>query len=186
MEKFLTVVMIILFVVNYLHITYGILFKENLNSFAMYLLWLILDGLTWYNTYQNSENLTLMTVFIIGTVLVAIALLFKKSFSWTWIENLIVVLVFTCIVVTIYSPEKVALNTSAIALGLAGVPYWKDLIKRKASSDEFLNGWIYAAALLCASVATMLREETPTVAVVGLTFWVITLSIMYYKKSDQN
>lgn len=182
MEKILTGATVILFVVNYLHITYGILFKGNQNSFAMYLLWLFLDGIALYNTYQNGEDLTLMVTFVLGTGLVALALLFRKSFSWTWVETLTGILVLICAIVTVYSSEKVALNTSAIALGLAGVPYWKDLLKRKASNDEFLNGWIYAIALLFGSIAAMLREENPIVAVIGLIFWVITLSIMYYQK----
>lgn len=177
--------MVVLFVFNYLHITYGIWFKGNKNNFATYALWLAFDGLALYNTYQNNEDPTLTLTFIIGTTLVAIGLLLKKSYEWTWVETLITVLVVICMVITQVSSPKVALNVTAIGLGIAGLPYWKDLLTRRASDAEFFNGWVYLVALLFAATTVLLRHETPTVAIIGFFFWVGALVIMYYQKAEQ-
>lgn len=182
MEKLLTDIMIALFAFNYLNIAYGIQYKNNQNNFATYILWLAFDGLALYNTYQNHENLVLTFTFIIGTALVALVLALKKSFTWTWVETLITILVIVCMCITQVSSPKIALNATAIGLGIAGLPYWKDLLTRKASDDEVFNGWIYLIALLIGSITVLMRHETPTIAVVGFFFWVGSMVIMYTRK----
>jgi hypothetical protein len=184
MEKILSVLMVMLFVANYLYISYGIVFKKGDHNVITWVLWAVFDIIALYGTIKNKEDFTLTLTFVLGTGLVTLVLLFKGVVRWTWVETLTIILVGICIFLTQVAAPNIIINATAIGLTVAGFPYlFTDIFKRFSfPKNEIISAWIFMAGSLCGTLATLLRGELVTIPLLAFLYWILILLVIQYRR----
>lgn len=184
MEKVFSIGMVGFFIINYLYISYGILFKKGDHNVVTWTLWTLFDVIALYGTIKNQENPVLTTTFVIGSGLVTVVLFFKGIVRWTWVETLTTILVAICVVLTQTASPSVIINATAIGLTIAGFPYlFTDLCKRFVFPEsEIISAWIFMLGCLFGTIATLLRGELITIPLLAFLYWVVILITIQYRK----
>lgn len=106
----------------YLLLIIGIVKGEVRQSFASWLLWLILDTIVLYGIMAQKGSMLLFSVFTTGTLVVTLFLVFKKQFSWEKFETFVSVLVGICIFMLLRGSPYISIIASTAALNIAGIP----------------------------------------------------------------
>lgn len=108
----------------------GIWKDQIRQNFVTYFLWGLLDAIVFVTILLQGGNIWLPLGYTIGSLIVAVFLLIKKQFSWTWVETLVVVLIAICLFIWWKEGARAATIASVAALGIASVPQivetWKD------------------------------------------------------------
>lgn len=91
-------------------------------SFAMWALWAILDSTVTISLIVQRGNFWLPLGLAAGSVTLAVLLLAKGRFSWSWLETAILVLVLVCLAVWRFSGPKWAAVATTAAIVIAGIP----------------------------------------------------------------
>ena len=116
--------------IPYLLLIVGISKGTIKQSFATWMLWLILDVTVLKGIIDQHGNALLFWIFASGTLLVTLFLIIKKQFSWGRFESFVGVLVMICILVYIKSGPYTATIATTIALDIAGIPQIIETYKR--------------------------------------------------------
>ncbi len=91
-------------------------------SFAMWALWAVLDSTVTISLIVQRGNFWLPLGLAAGSVTLALLLLLKGRFAWSWFETGILVLVIACLAVWHFSGPKWAAITTTAAIVIAGIP----------------------------------------------------------------
>jgi hypothetical protein len=138
---------------------HGIWSEKVKQSFATYGLWSILDLIAAYSIYSQNGNFWLPLLYGIGAGLASISLLFKKSFSWGWIEWLVLTLVFLCILIQYQSGSFYSMIASVASLSIASIPQIIDTYKNPKNTPTIIYSIFCLANLLSLLGANSFKLE---------------------------
>lgn len=125
-----------------------IVLKGGEQSFATWLLWVLLDAIAMVSTILEKGNSLLLIFYVIGGSIVTVLLLYKKLFKWTWFEWLILVLVTICLVIWKVGGSRTAIVASSLAVFIAGVPQILELWQKPNKEIGYVYTGYMIAALL--------------------------------------
>jgi hypothetical protein len=125
-----------------------IVLKGGEQSFATWLLWVLLDAIAMVSTILEKGNSLLLIFYVIGGSTVTVLLLYKKLFKWTWFEWLILTLVIICLVVWKAGGSGTAIVASSLAVFIAGVPQIVELWQKPSKEIGCVYLGYAVAALL--------------------------------------
>jgi hypothetical protein len=91
-------------------------------SFAMWALWAVLDSTVTISLIVQHGNFWLPLGLAAGSVTLAVLLLAKGKFSWSFFETGILVLVFVCLGIWKFSGSMWATIATTTAIVIAGIP----------------------------------------------------------------
>lgn len=100
----------------------GIYKNKVEQNFVTWTLWFFLDFISVTTIFLQDGNYYLPLVYTIGSFSVACLVAFKKQFTWTWIETLVTILVFICIIVWWKIGPRAATIASVAAMVIASIP----------------------------------------------------------------
>lgn len=179
MEIFFKYAMVVLLILNYLYVAYGLWFQGEKNNFVTWALWTAFDSIGLYGTLKKGEDPTLLITFVSGSAIIALILLIKREIIWTWVEFVILVLVGACIYISQTQSPAVTIVATALGLTLSGVPYWKDLYKAKfIKQSQKISAYGFLLALSCGVIKTLLVHEFVIIPLNGVVYWVVAIIIM--------
>ncbi len=142
--------------VLYAPLLIGIFKNQIKQSFATWMLWVLLDVIALGSIIaQKGDNWTLLACYISGGTIVAVLLIYKKQFRWTWIESATVSLVFICIFLWLASGPKLATIASTLAVCLSGIPQYVESRKE----PDVNTGWIYLGYTLVNFLSFLAGKE---------------------------
>lgn len=124
----------IIAIIAYIPLVSGIIRNKVEQSFAAFLLWTLLDSIATITTFLEHGNYWLPFSNVVGTITVTLLLVVKRKVSWSWIENMTVVLVLICLAVWYYAGEQAGIIASSLAVVIASVPQMVDTFKKPSST----------------------------------------------------
>lgn len=122
--------------IPYVLLIKGIVQGTIKQSFATWLLWLLLDFIMLRGIIVQGGSPILYTVFTLGTFCVTALLIYKKQFEWGRFETFVTLLVIVCIVVYLLSGAYMATIATAAALSIAGIPQIVETYKSPESTSS--------------------------------------------------
>jgi hypothetical protein len=144
----------------YVPLIKGIYSGDVKQSFATWFLWVALDAIALGSIVVQGGNFIFLACYVFGGTLVAISLIVKKQFTWTWFENLVLCLVAVCIVVWCLSGPRMATIASTLAVVISGIPQFKDSWQKPDRTTGFIYaGYILANGLFMFAGKTWTIEE---------------------------
>ena len=120
--KIIKVLTVITAALPYIILAFGILGGNTGQSFATWLLWLILDLILWKSVRDQGGEELLIKVFCAGTFVTTIILIATGHFSWGYFETFVSGLVVICIIIFSIAGPYYGTIAGAIALTIAGIP----------------------------------------------------------------
>ncbi|MEK9131565.1 MAG: hypothetical protein AAB447_01500 [Patescibacteria group bacterium] len=125
------------------------LFKEIEQSFATWFLWALLDLIAALSMLFKGGNYQLALFYTFFGALITGILLYKKQFSWTWLETVISALVVVCLIIWSVSGDRAATVASSTAMAIATIPQlvaaWK---KPETAGSPYIWGGYTVANIL--------------------------------------
>ncbi|MDB4984589.1 MAG: hypothetical protein JWM20_768 [Patescibacteria group bacterium] len=171
----------------YLVVIHGILFKNKTNSFATWFLWFLIDSVAYYAAHRSHESKVLVTIFVLGTISVSVALLVKKKFSWGKTEWFTSVVFAACLAFSFLSRNTDQIVwVSSIAIFVAGIPFFK-LLWDKERIDLYtkIYSQLFFASIICTTVSAWFAHQSLVLPVWCLAYWAIAYVIIFFiKESD--
>lgn len=114
--------------------------REHLGqSFASWFLWGALDAILVATLLEQGGNYWIVAGFMIGDLLIAGTLAWRRQFKWGWFETMILLLVVVCGTGWKLSGPRTGTVFSILAVIIAGVPGFIDL-KRHPNRR---TGWVW-------------------------------------------
>ena len=153
MEKIIEIAIVITGSLPYLLLVIGITKGVIKQSFASWLLWLILDVIVLIGLIVKNGSYLVYLVFTIGTFVVTLFLFLKRNFKWGKFDSFIAILVFICMIVYFSASSYLTIIIGTIALALAGIPQFIDILKDPRSTSTI-------AYLLFSTSGTLSLFET--------------------------
>jgi len=164
---------------TYVFLIKGLL-KEGLEqSFATWFLWALLDLIAALSMLFKGGNYQLALFYTFFGVLIAGLLLYKKQFSWSWLETLVTCLVILCLWIWATSGDRAATIASTTAMAIATTPQlvaaWK---KPSTAGSPFILGGYTVANLfsLFGGKAWNIEERFYPAVCVVLCLWLAMLT----------
>ena len=119
-----SIVVFISIVIGYILLIKGIHSdKEGAGqSFASYMLWLVLDIIMLLGVLKGHANPVLYFTYSVGTAFVVVWLAIQKKYSWSSIETMTLILVAICVYVYFSSDARHSIVASCVSIDIAGVP----------------------------------------------------------------
>ncbi len=153
MDTLFTVVSAIAAAIGYLIIIWGIVLRNDSQSFATWALWTVIDIIVLINTENAGADATLAWVFTIGTGATAIILLCKQHISWGGTDTFIALVTGVCIILNVCIAlhlcfdARTGIIIGTLAMMMAGIPNAITLYKKKPDVLIF-------AAVACMLIAS--------------------------------
>jgi len=120
--KIIEIFTVITGILPYVLLVIGITNGKVKQSFATWMLWLVLDIIVLCGIIAQDGNSLLFFVFTLGTIVVTAVLVFKRQFSWGRFETFVTALVAICITVFLMGGPYIATIATTAALNIAGIP----------------------------------------------------------------
>ena len=118
-------------------------------SFAMWLLWTVLDAILTVSLFQQHGNYLVPLGFAVGDAFMALLLLFKGRFVWGRFETVILALVLGCLAGWKLGGPATATVTATLGICIAGIPGLVELWKNPQRNV----GRIWAAYVLANGIS---------------------------------
>lgn len=120
-------------------------------NITTWLLWAALDIVIGASVIYQGGNWPFIAVYVAGCVAVAITIFRSSTVFWTWYETAVAISVFVCMIVWAFSGAWAATVIGTIAVVIAGVPQFIDILKRPWENPiliyiGFLVGNIFSTA----------------------------------------
>lgn len=152
--------------------------KRQLNdtsqTFITWILYFLLDVTTMFSTTVLNGNFVILFGFSVGSFVMSIILLYQKRFSWTWLETIITMLVFVCLISWYYSGPYMATVLGIISESIVGIHLIiKTWIKPVVKYN--LTGYVM---FLLVSILTMLNAKDTSIPEIGYGFCETILSLI--------
>ncbi|MCX6753028.1 MAG: hypothetical protein NTW62_01615 [Candidatus Nomurabacteria bacterium] len=152
--KIIQILVVVTGLLPYLLISIGIIKGTVKQSFATWLLWLLLDFVMLAGILKQNGNILLYSVFTFGTLIVTLLLVFKKQFSWGKFESCVSLLVAICAWIYLSNDNAyVTTFSTVIALNIAAIPQIIDTLKRPHLTSTTANFLFATSSLLSISIA---------------------------------
>ena len=135
-KQILVNVSVLVAVLTYILLIKGLLKEKMEQSFATWLLWMLLDGIATLSIIFQHGNWALVTLYTMGGLTVSCILLYKKQFSWTWFETMVASLVAICLVVWYFSGSWMATIASTTAMAISSVPQFLESWRNPAKAGK--------------------------------------------------
>lgn len=110
----------------YIPLLVGIYQRKITQSFATWILWVLLDAIALATTLVKHGNYAVLASYVCGGTIVWVSLLVMKQFRWGLKEWLTLGMVLICLIIWYFSGPTGALVASTIAVFLAGWPQLKE------------------------------------------------------------
>ncbi len=178
-ETFLVGASLVTALVTYVFLIKGLLREGMEQSFATWFLWALLDLIAALSMMFKGGNYQLALFYTFFGTFIAGLLIYKKQFSWTWLETLVTFLVIVCLVIWATSGDRAATIASTMAMAIATTPQliaaWK---KPSTAGSPFIWGGYTAANLfsLFGGKAWTIEERFYPFVCVLLCVWLAILT----------
>ncbi len=166
----------------YLIIVYGIIWKGNTLNAVTWILWDILDIVALYGTIEKGGDTTLLWTFIAGTSAVAVLLLFKKHWTFGWIEIGTCILVTLCLGVVWLGTADLVIWAGSIAIVVAGIPFIRDLSQPDIDADTKQMCALFFLVTGLSVVRTAYLGENMVFPVFCFIYWIFAFRMAYKEK----
>jgi len=148
LNKFLVWSSGVLALALYIPLLTGILHGEIKQSFATWILWVVLDGIAMVSIILQDGNWLLLACYVSGGTIITISLVYTKQFKWTWFEWCTLGAVIFCLIVAKLSGARWATITSTLAVFFSGFPQFKDSWKEPHTKTALIYlGYVVANSL---------------------------------------
>lgn len=178
-ETFLVGASLVTALLTYMFLIKGLLREGMEQSFATWFLWALLDLIAALSMMFKGGNYQLALFYTFFGIFISGLLLYKKQFSWTWLESLVTFLVIVCLVVWATSGDRAATIASTMAMAIATtlqlVAAWK---KPSTAGSPFIWGGYTLANLfsLFGGKAWTIEERFYPFVCVLLCVWLAALT----------
>lgn len=124
-------------------------------SFAAWIMWSVLDGITAYSIYKQDGNWILAALCGASALIVSVILLIKRLFLWGSSEWLALSLVLACSVIRYFGTDYVSTIAACLSMGLASIPQMTDSYMNPSRGCRNL----YSAYLVCCLLGLFAGKE---------------------------
>ncbi|KND50898.1 MAG: hypothetical protein AB202_00635 [Parcubacteria bacterium C7867-007] len=128
--------------------------KMKLNL-ATFLLWGVLDAIAALSIYVKGGNWALPAAYVAGVLLVIVAMLRARTFTWTRFETITTFMVAISIGVWMISGPVMATVVSTTAMVLAGIPQVKDAWQKPWEATV----WVWFAYFVVNVMSTVAGKD---------------------------
>jgi len=125
-----------------------ILRREMEQNLATFILWGTLDAVVAVSIMFQHGNWYLPAAYVLGCMVVITALIIVKTYSWTWFETAIAIMVVACIVGWKISGPRMATIMSTTGVVLAGLPQLLDAYRKPATKPMIIYSLFTLANVL--------------------------------------
>lgn len=171
--------------VPYLLLVRGIASGKVRQSFATWMLWLVLDIIVLTSLLAQKASPVLFGIFTAGTLAVTLMLLVKKQFAWKPFDSLIAVLVAICIIVFCVAGPYMATIATTAALGIASIPQVTHTYRDPHSTPtaEYLLFTLSSVLAVISAPAWTVQDRLPQM---NSALFCATIVVLTLRKPDQN
>lgn len=117
-------------------------------NLATFILWGTLDVVVAVSIMFQHGNWYLPMAYVLGCMVVITALIIVRTFSWTWFETAISIMVVACIIGWWISGPRMATIMSTAGVVLAGLPQLWDAYKKPGTKPTVIYSLFTLANVL--------------------------------------